>query len=171
MATTTPIAAPDLRPSAVSASRLRLVLFAGISALTLGLGGWLTSMGFGPWYDELQKPAFQPPGWVFGPVWTTILTLLAVAMWQVTRRSESNGPILRLYAIQIALNLAWSLLFFTLGRPLWALADIAVLDIVVVALALRCGRIHRPSGWMLAPYAVWLGLATAINVWIVAHNG
>lgn len=170
MTTFSSAAGAELRPTTGPASRVRLLFFAAISALTLGLGGWLTTMGFGEWYDGLNKPAFQPPGWVFGPVWTTILALLAVAMWQVTRRGESNVQVLRLYWIQIALNLAWSLLFFTLARPTWALVDIAVLDVVVVALAIQCGRVHRPSGWMLAPYAVWLGLATAINFWIVTHN-
>lgn len=147
-----------------------LVLFAALSVLTLGLGGWLTSLGFGPWYDELEKPWFQPPGWLFSPVWTVLFALLAVATWQVARRGEVARTALQLYAVQLLLNLGWSLLFFTLSRPAWALVDIVLLDVVVVAMVVAYGRVHRASGWLLVPYAAWLGLATAINVWIVVQN-
>ena len=166
--------ATALTPTAESAPVARrdlLALFAALSVLTLGVGGWLTSLGFGPWYDELNKPWFQPPGWMFGPVWTTLLTLLAVATWQIARRGEVARPALRLYAVHLVLNMTWSLCFFTLSRPLWALADIVVLDAVMIGMVIRYGRIHRPSGWFLVPYAIWLGLATTINVWIVLHNG
>ena len=69
-----------------------LALFALLSLLTLGLGGWLTSLGFGPWYDELLKPPFQPPGWLFSPVWTLLFALLALATWRIAR----EGPVARL---------------------------------------------------------------------------
>lgn len=148
-----------------------LVLFAGLSAGTLALGGWLTSLGFGPWYDGLAKPSFQPPAWVFGPAWTTIFTLLALATWSVARRGAAARTALSLYGAQLALNLGWSLCFFTLQRPLAALVDIALLDAVVLAMVVAYARVRRAAGWMLVPYAVWLGLATAINAWIVAHAG
>ena len=144
-------------------------LFGGLSFVTLGLGGWLTSLGMGPRYDELKTPPFQPPGWVFTPVWTTLFVLLAVATWQVARRGSARIA-LTLYAVQLAMNVAWSLLFFALHNPPWALINIAVLDLVVVAMVFAYGRIHRASGWMIVPYAIWLGLATAINVSIVNHN-
>lgn len=147
-----------------------LALFLGLSALTLGVGGWLTSLGMGAWYQQLEKPWFQPPGWVFSPVWTLLFVLLAVATWQVARRSPASGTALRLYALQLVLNVGWSLLFFALRRPAWALAEILLLDLVVVAMVVAYGRIRRVSGWLLVPYALWLGLATAINAWIVLHN-
>ena len=147
-----------------------LALFVALSALTLGLGGWLTVIGLGPWYDALRKPWFQPPGWVFSPAWTIILTLLAVATWQIARRGEAARSALRLYAVQLVLNVAWSLFFFTLARPAWALANIALLDVAMLAMIVLYGRVQRAAGWLLVPYAAWLGLATAINVWIVAHN-
>jgi tryptophan-rich sensory protein len=157
-------------PPALPARRDLLVLFLALSALTLGVGGRLTALGFGPWYDALEKPPFQPPAWAFGPAWTTIMTLLAIGTWQVARRRDEARGALRLYALQLALNVAWSLLFFTLHRPGWALVDIVVLDLVVLAMVARYGRVHRPSSWCLVPYAVWLALATAINAWIVLRN-
>ena len=169
-ATTTSADAAPTAPSEQPARRDLLVLFSVLSVVTLGLGGWLTSLGFGPWYDGLDKPWFQPPGWVFSPVWTILFVLLAIATWQVARRGAVARTALRLYAVQLVLNVAWSLLFFTLSNPLGALVDIVILDVLVIAMALVYGRIHRAAGWMLVPYVVWLGLATTINAWIVNNN-
>jgi tryptophan-rich sensory protein len=153
-----------------SSRRDLLALFALLSLLTLGLGGWLTSLGFGTWYDELLKPPFQPPGWLFSPVWTTLFTLLAIATWRVARQGKVARTALQAYALQLVLNVLWSLFFFTLHRPTWALIDIALLDILVIAMVIVYGRLDRMAGWFLVPYAVWLGLATAINAWIVLNN-
>lgn len=163
-----------MQTAAVSAPPQRwglLAFFFVVSFGALAVGSWLTSLGFGEWYDALQKPSFQPPGWVFGPVWTTLFTLLAIATWQVARRGEVARPSLAAYALQLVLNVFWSLLFFTLHRPGWALVEIVVLDLVVVAMVVLYGRVHRVAGWLLVPYAAWLGLATAINVAIVVLNG
>ncbi|MEM1179142.1 MAG: TspO/MBR family protein [Acidobacteriota bacterium] len=165
-----PATAPSGSGAPSDRRRGLLALFAALSVLTLGLGGWLTSLGFGPWYDELKKPWFQPPGWVFSPTWTVILALLAVATWQVARRGDVARAALRLYGVQLVLNVAWSLFFFALKNPAWALANIVVLDAVVVTMVMVYGRVHRAAGWFLVPYAVWLMLATAINAWVVVHN-
>jgi len=147
-----------------------LAVFALISLITLSLGGWLTSLGFGPWYDELLKPPFQPPGWVFSPAWTTLFTLLAIATWRVARHGEVARLALWIYGAQLVFNVLWSLFFFTLHQPLWALIDIAILNGLVVVLAVIYGRIDRLAGWFIAPYIVWLALATSINTWIVLNN-
>lgn len=146
-----------------------LAFFALLSILTLAVGGWFTSMGFGPWYDELKKPPFQPPGWVFSPAWTTIFCLLAVATWQVARAGKARTA-LWLYALQLLLNVTWSLLFFALARPMWALVEIVVLTAIVAAMVYQYSRIRRAAGLMLVPYVVWLLFATALNAWIVMNN-
>lgn len=147
-----------------------LIVFALLSLITLGLGGWLTSLGFGPWYDDLRKPPFQPPGWLFSPVWTLLFTLLAIATWRIARQGQIARPAIQLYAVQLVFNLLWSLFFFTLHQPAWALVDIAILNILVIAMISLYGRIDRLAGWFLAPYLAWLFLATAINTWIVINN-
>lgn len=163
-------AIPAPSPSSGSSPRYGLLgLFGALSVAALAVGGRLTSLGFGPWYDALNKPWFQPPGWVFAPVWTTIFVLLTLSTWQVARRPGSAGA-LRLYAVQLALNVCWSLFFFARHEPLTALLVIALLDAVVLAMVFAYGRIRRSAGWMLVPYAVWLGLASGINAWIVVHN-
>jgi len=147
-----------------------LALFGFLSILTLGLGGWLTSLGFGPWYDELKKPWFQPPGWVFSPVWTVIFVLLAFATWQIARCGRAAKTALVWYGVQLLLNVGWSLLFFTLHQPFWALVEILVLDAVVIVMVILYARLRPAAGFMLVPYACWLILATAINIWIVVYN-
>ena len=157
---------PDLPPLRIGL----LVLFAGLSVAILAVGGWLTSLGFGEWYDALEKPWFQPPGWAFGPAWFSIFTLLAIATWQIARRGAVARTALWIYGAQLVLNLLWSLLFFTLHRPGWALVEIVVLDVVLFVMVFLYGRIHRAAGWMLVPYAGWLLFATAINVAVVVLN-
>ena len=93
------------------AQRGLLAFFALISLITLSLGGWLTALGFGPWYDDLLKPPFQPPGWLFSPAWTILFTLLAVATWRIARYGEIARLALRVYAFQLLFNVLWSLLF------------------------------------------------------------
>ncbi len=157
--------------SAVPSSRRDLLaLFALLSVVTLALGGWFTSLGFGPWYDQLEKPPFQPPGWLFSPVWTFIFTLLTIATWRVARQGDVARTALQVYGLQLVFNVLWSLFFFTLHRPIWALVDIAILDVLVVSMVILYGRVDRMAGWFMVPYAVWLGLATAINTWIVLNN-
>ena len=147
-----------------------LAFFALLSVITLSLGGWLTSLGFGPWYDELLKPPFQPPGWVFSPAWTTLFTLLAIATWRVARQGEVARLALWVYSAQLVFNVLWSLFFFTLHQPAWALVDIAILNGLVVMMAILYGRIDRTAGWLIMPYILWLALASSINVWIVLNN-
>ena len=153
----------------LSSDSKALVIFGVASFVLLAVGGWLTSLGMGPWYDALQKPWFQPPSWVFAPAWTTILTLLAVASWQVWSRAAS-ARIGALYATQFVLNALWSLFFFAMAAPVFALVDILILDVVVISMFVLYRRVHAPAGWMIAPYVLWLLLATAINVAIVVRN-
>ncbi len=149
-----------------------LVLFAAISLIMLALGGWLTALGRGPWYDNLKIPSWQPPGWVFVPVWTTLLTLLAISTWLVSSKAspaQVRVPLL-LYGFQVLLNVAWSLLFFALHSPALALIDIVVLDVVLVLMVVTYARTSWLAAGLIVPYALWVFLATAINVWIVVNN-
>ncbi len=138
-------------------------------AVVAALGGLATSANVATWYAGLQKPAFNPPNGVFGPVWTTLYLLMAYAAWQVWRRS--SGPDRRramgLHGAQLALNLAWSVIFFALHRPDLALAEIVVLFVAVVLTARAFWRIHRPAGLVMVPYVLWVSFAAVLNfeVW------
>ncbi len=150
-----------------------LVLFLLLSFATLGIGGWLTSLGMGQWYEELRVPPWQPPGWVFSPAWFAILTLLATSTWKLFGIGASKSALvwaISFYAIQLLLNMIWSLLFFTLHSPTYALYEIVLLDLVVTTMVILYSRISLFSSLLLLPYALWLYFATAINTWIVLNN-
>ena len=150
-----------------------LVLTACLSLILLLLGGWLTYLGLGPWYYELEFPPFQPPAWVFTPVWIVVLSLLAWATWRVSRQESQTravGLALALYGAQCVLNAGWSLLFFTLQRPDVAFWELLVLDVTLLLMIVAYARISKPAGLLLVPYLAWVLFATAINGWIVQFN-
>ena len=135
-----------------------------VSLAVGGIGGLVTASSVTTWYTGLIKPPFNPPNAVFGPVWTTLYVLMALAAWRVWR----TGPIARrpgliLYAVQLALNLAWSLFFFGLRQPAIALAEIALLFAAVVATGVAFWRTDRAAGVMMIPYAAWVAFASVLN--------
>lgn len=130
------------------------------------LMGYLSNSGFeNGWYASLRKPSFQPPAWMFGVVWTTLYTLLGLALAIVLREppSERRRDALWLFGGQLALNFSWSPIFFGMQ-----MIDVALVVIVVMlAMALAAARYFRGlqpvSGWLMLPYLLWLCLATALN--------
>lgn len=139
------------------------------TAVTGGLGTDVRSR----WYDRLDKPPWQPPGWAFGPAWTTLYTLIAVASARTIDRIEDEDE-RRAYvaalATNLVLNIGWTWIFFTAKRPRWSLAEIFLLEASNLDLIRRSAKVDRLSAGLLAPYAVWTAFATAINTAIVARN-
>jgi len=141
----------------------------------LGLCGWLllcfaaASLGAvfmpGEWYAALRKPAWNPPGWVFGPVWSTLYTMMAVAAWLVWKRggfAAQRRP-LALFLAQLALNAVWTPLFFGLHRPGVAFAEIVLLWLAIAATLVAFRPVSRAAAWLLAPYLAWVSFAAALN--------
>ncbi len=138
------------------------------------LAGWLALCGAAAavgllarpdaWYGSLAKPPWQPPDAIFGPVWSALYTLMAIAAWLVSRRAErASTPAVMLFIAQLAVNAAWSPLFFRWHQPLWALADLTVL-LVLVVLTIRAFASQRPAAaWLLAPYLLWCAFAWTLN--------
>lgn len=141
---------------------------AGFIALCLAIsaiGGVVTAQSVGTWYTTLSKPPFNPPGWVFGQVWTPLYLMIAVSGWRVwcARGFAAARPAMAGYAAQLALNLGWSFLFFG-GRMIGvALSEITLLFIAIVVNAALFLRIDRVAGWLLAPYTAWVGFASVLN--------
>ena len=119
------------------------------------------------WYAALAKPAFNPPGWVFGPVWTVLYVLIAIAG---ARTWESGSGGFGLWLGQMALNFAWSPVFFGLHRPGLALVIIAALLIVILAFIANRWSKDRVSALLFLPYAAWVAFASVLNGSIVALN-
>jgi tryptophan-rich sensory protein len=123
------------------------------------------------WFPVLMKPSFQPPDWLFAPVWVTLYLLMAVAAWRVWRVRGLKSMPLILYAIQLTLNFAWSFIFFGAHRIGFALIEIATLFVFVVATTIAFWRDDRWAGTMMLPYIAWAGFATALNAAIFQLNG
>jgi tryptophan-rich sensory protein len=117
----------------------------------------------GAWYEALRKPPGNPPNWVFGPVWTILYVTIAVAAWRVWRVQPGPSPALVLWTVQLALNAAWSWLFFGLERPGLALIDIAGLLTLLVATTSAFFAMDRAAGLSFVPYVAWVAYATYLN--------
>lgn len=127
----------------------------------------------GAWYERLAKPDWTPPGWVFPVVWTTLYVLMGTAAWQVWRargQAVVRRRALRLFLVQLALNAAWTPLFFGAQQILPALVLIAVLWCVILATLLAFRRVRPAAAGLLAPYLAWVSLATALNLQIWRLN-
>jgi translocator protein len=145
------------------------------AALAVGaIGGLATASSVETWYPSLNKPVFNPPNAVFGPVWTTLYVLMAVAAWRVWRAAPpgvTRQRAIGLYSVQLVLNLAWSLIFFGLRQPDLALVELVVLLAAVLATTAVFFRIDRPAGWLMVPYGAWVSFAGLLNFEIWRLNG
>ena len=141
-----------------------LVISLGLTLAIGGIGGWVTAGSVADWYPTLARPGFNPPNWVFAPVWTTLYVLMGLAAWQVWRRLGTlRHRAFALYGGQLALNLLWSILFFGLHRIGWALVDLVALFAALVATGHAFSDIDRTAGWCFVPYALWVSYAGALN--------
>lgn len=143
--------------------------------MILGLLGWLllclaaASMGAlfmpGEWYAALNKPAWNPPAWLFGPVWTALYAMMAVAAWLVWKRGGFAGQRrpLGLFLTQLALNALWTPLFFGLHQPGLAFVEIILLWLVILATLLAFRPVSRVAAWLLVPYLAWVSFAAVLN--------
>lgn len=144
--------------------RAALVLFVGVALVVGALGGAVTADAVRTWYPGLAKPAFTPPNWVFGPVWTTLYVMMAVAAWRAWRTGNpARKSATAAWGAQLALNLLWSCLFFGLRSPGAALAEIAVLWVAIVGTTVLFARLDRWAGWLMTPYLAWVSFAAALN--------
>ena len=152
-----------------------LIALAFFVALCLGigaLGGAVVATSVDTWYADLAKPSFTPPDSVFGPIWTVLYVLMAIAAWRVWRaadRDTRRGP-LTLFALQLALTLGWTVVFFGLEKIGAALATIVVLDVGVVVTTLAFRPIDRWAGLLMLPYLAWVAFATVLNIAIWRLN-
>lgn len=156
-----------------TSSTLRPVLVAAAAAIAVaGLGGLMTDIG--PWYLGLKQPAWKPPDWLFGPAWTVIFALAAasgVNAWRTAPNRASREWMLALFALNGFLNVFWSLLYFRLHRPDWALTEVGFLWLSVAVLMGVLGRYSRKASLLLLPYLLWIAFAGLLNWATVRLNG
>lgn len=166
-------AVPAPPPPTRARSAAALAAFGGLAAAASALGARATgSPRLRPWYRALSKPRWQPPSSAFPVVWTALYGLMTVSAWRVWRRGRGapRRRALAWWGAQLALNAAWSPLFFGLRRPRAALVDAALLAAAVPAYAAAAHRVDREAAWLVAPYVGWAAFAAALNGAIVARN-
>lgn len=152
---------------------ISLAVFAAIMAVVATTGG---SFRPGSWYMALAKPSWTPPPWLFGPVWTVLYVLIAVAGWRVWQASPHPGlegrrtVALALWGVQAALNMAWSWLMFGLNRIDLAAADIVALWLAIAGFIAAAAPVSRAAAWLFAPYLAWVSFAAALNFAVLWLN-
>ena len=157
-------------------SKLRLAVGLVVSIVicfaAAGLGSLATTPNLPDWYADLAKPSWNPPSWIFGPVWTVLYLMMAVAAWLVWRQggfARQRLP-LSLFVVQLGLNTLWSVLFFGMQNPGAAVIDILLLWTAILLTLIAFWQRSRWAGTLLIPYLVWVSFATALNVSIWQLN-
>ena len=143
--------------------------FIGVCFLAAFVGAQATVNSVGEWYPTLAKPSWNPPSWLFGPVWTLLYLMMGIAAWLVWRRGDSGGALV-IFGVQLVLNVAWSLLFFGWRNPLAGLVDIVLLWIAIAITLVWFWRVDRVAGWLFVPYLAWVTFASALNFTIWRLN-
>ena len=154
------------------ARRSTPVLVAAATALVVAILG-AAATDIGPWYYSLHKPSWQPPDWLFGPVWTLIYALSAIAgviAWRSAGTAAQRQRILLMFAGNALLNILWSEIFFRLRRPDWALIEAVPFWLSIVALIIVLAPISPLAGRLLVPYLAWVAFATVLNLAVVRLN-
>lgn len=161
-----PRSLPERRPIAT-------VLGVVLACVLLGgIGGLITAPQIDTWYQTLQKPWFNPPNWLFGPVWTVLYTLQGVAAWLLWRKGIGQREVriaLGLFVAQFTLNVAWTPAFFGLRSPLFGLVVIVPLVLFIVGTIVAAWRVDRRASLLLVPYLAWVSFATVLNtaIWLL----
>lgn len=149
-----------------------LIVAVAVCFAVAGVGGLITTPRIPGWYAQLAKPTWTPPGWIFGPVWTLLYLMMAIAAWLIWRRAGLLGARvpLALFMIQLVFNGLWTILFFGLQNPRAAVIDILLLWAAIFATLVVFWKRSMPAGVLLLPYLLWVTFAAALNVAIWQMN-
>jgi translocator protein len=131
-----------------------------------GIAGWLTVPEIAGWYAGLNKPSFNPPNYLFGPVWTSLYALMGIAFFLVWKADADEGlkkTAMMLFAVQLVLNFFWSLIFFNAHQVGWALVEIVAMWLFILLTIFSFGKISSLAAWLLVPYICWVSFATILN--------
>lgn len=152
---------------------VRLALSIAICQIAGFVGSIFTRTSVGTWYANLEKPSFTPPNWVFSPVWITLFVLMGIAAFLVWNKGLSDQRVkiaLSIFAVQLILNVLWSVMFFGLRSPLAGLIEMAVLWVAILLTVLYFFRVSNTAGILLIPYILWVSFAAVLNASIWKLN-
>ncbi len=146
---------------------VKIAQFVSLCLIVGWLSSYATESNNDVWYPTLEKPSFNPPSWVFGPVWTILYIMMGIAagiIWsKIDTQRETVKNALMFFGIQLALNALWSILFFGLKNPLLALIEIIILWLLIYETYIKFSKIDKTSGYLLIPYLLWVAFAFALN--------
>jgi len=152
---------------------LKLVTAVVVSELAGIIGSFFTAPSIPTWYPTIVKPAFNPPAWVFGPVWTTLFALMGIAAYLVWKKGLNRKEVriaLIIFIGQLVLNTLWSIIFFGWHSPRGAFAEIILLWLAILTTIIAFARISKPAAWLLVPYILWVSFAAYLNYAIWTLN-
>tara|TARA_Y100000590_G_scaffold203000_1_gene230360 strand:+ start:849 stop:1319 length:471 start_codon:yes stop_codon:yes gene_type:complete len=149
---------------------ISLLIFILLAFAASAWGSYITSLYKEPWYSMLAKPTFNPPEWVFAPVWITLYIAMSVAIWLIWINRKKEEKIIYLYFIHLVINGSWSIFFFGLHLILVSLVIIAVIIFFVVWLIKLYYPINKFSSFLMVPYLAWLSYAFVLNFYIFILN-
>jgi len=136
------------------------------------IGSIFTIPSISTWYDSTNKPSFTPPNWLFGPVWIALFTLMGISLYLVLEKGWKKKKVknaVTIFGTQFFFNVLWSILFFGLRQPFYALIEILALWVTIALTIITFYKIDKRAGWILLPYIIWVSIATLLNfyVWIL----
>ncbi len=149
-------------------NKITRIILVVVVCLAIGyMSGTVTRSAITTWYPTLIKPSFNPPNWIFAPVWSLLYVMMGVAAGLVWNSIESNKEVVKkallFFIIQLALNALWSYLFFGLHNPMLAGLEIIILWLMIYETYIQFGKISRLAGYLLIPYLLWVSFATVLN--------
>lgn len=154
---------------------LKLITAVIVSELAGIIGTIFTFSAIPTWYATLVKPNLNPPSYIFGPVWTTLYALIGIAAFMVWKKGLDRKDVrkaITVFGLQLILNAVWSIIFFGLHSPLWALVDITLMWLAIVWTMILFYKISKPAMWLLMPYILWVSFASYLNysIWILNYQ-
>ena len=149
---------------------LSFVLFFIITFSASFIGGLVTFTFKEPWYSELTKSNFNPPDWIFAPVWTTLYLMMTLAIWFFWHSKNREMNTIYIYFIHIVFNTTWSVVFFGFHNIFLALVNLIILILLIVILILRFRRVNKVSSYLMIPYLLWSSFALFLNYRLLVLN-
>lgn len=146
----------------------KLILAIIITTAAGLIGSIFTKTGPGSWYSQIIKPSWNPPNYIFGPVWTTLFILMGISLYFLWEKKDKKALIV--FGIQLLLNILWSVFFFGLQNPLLAFIEIIILWIAILLTIIYAYKVSRPAAYLLIPYIAWVSFAAVLNFTIYLLN-
>lgn len=152
---------------------MKLIISIAIPLMVGAFAGFFTSSGVNGWYLVANKPSFNPPNWLFAPVWTALYIMMGIALhlvWAKEADKAVKKTAITLFSVQLVLNFAWSFIFFYAHQPGWAFVEIIAMWVMILLTIFWFGKISSLAAWLLVPYISWVSFASLLNFYIWKLN-